>query len=53
MDQYLESPFRIAPPHEQILTTSLEHEVQLDDVIENIGRLRIDETTTPSKPISS
>ena len=56
LDQYLESPF-VTPyiPHENIPATSLEHEVQLDDVIERIGILSLEENETPptKKPGSS
>ena len=40
MDQTLEFPYEApTPPHEEVPATSLEQEVQLDDVIERIERL--------------
>ena len=43
LGQSMESPF-VAPssPHEEVPTTSSELEVQLDDVIERIEKLRLD-----------
>ena len=49
LDQYLEAPFTISsPPREEVPTTLVEHKVQLDDVIERIGRLVLEENETPS-----
>ena len=42
LDQPLEFPYEApTPPHEEVPATSLEQEVQLDDVIERIERLPI------------
>ena len=45
----MEFPYEApTPPHEEVLATSLEQEVQLDDVIERIERLSInDEADQP------
>jgi hypothetical protein len=50
LGQSLESPYE-APsfPHEEVPATSSESEVQLDDVIERIEKLRLDENLTPSQ----
>ena len=48
MDKYLEYPFAsLSPPHEYVLATSQEHEVQLDDVIERIRILNLEENEVP------
>jgi hypothetical protein len=44
----MESPFETPSPHEEDPTTSLEHGVQLDDVIKRIERLNLDGNPTPS-----
>jgi hypothetical protein len=50
LNQSLESPFEaLSPPHEEVPTTSSEHEVCLDDVIERIERLNLDGNATPSQ----
>jgi uncharacterized protein (UPF0335 family) len=52
LDQSLESPFEVpSPPHVEDPTTSSEHEVQLDDVIERIERLNLDGNATPSQSV--
>jgi hypothetical protein len=52
LDQSLESPFEApSPPLEEVLATSSEHEVRLDDVIERIERLNLDENATPSQSV--
>ena len=52
MDQSLESHCEEqSPPHEEVPTTSLEHEVQFDDVIERIERLNLDGNATPSQSV--
>ena len=48
LDQYLEYHFSSPyPPHEYVLATSQEHEVQLDDVIERIRILNLEENEVP------
>ena len=53
MDQSLEFTFEApTPPHEEtheeeVPTTSVEQEAQLDDVIERIGRLNLEENEAP------
>jgi hypothetical protein len=48
LGQSLESPFP-SSPHEEVPVTSSELEVQVDDVIERIEKLRLDENSTPSQ----
>jgi hypothetical protein len=44
----LESLFETScPPHEEVIATSSEHEVHLDDVIERIEKTNIDGNATP------
>jgi hypothetical protein len=50
LDQSLESPFEVPSlPHVEDPATSLEQEVQLDDVIEGIERLNLDGNAVPSQ----
>jgi hypothetical protein len=50
LGQSLESPcVAPSPPHEEFLATSSEPEVQLDDVIKRIEKMRPDENSTPSQ----
>jgi transposase InsO family protein/adenylate kinase family enzyme len=52
LGQSLESPFEApSSPHEEVPATSSEPEVQLDDVIERIEKLRLDENSTPSQSV--
>jgi hypothetical protein len=52
LGQSLESSFVApSPPHEEVPATSSELEVQLDDVVERIEKLRLDENSTPSQSI--
>jgi hypothetical protein len=51
LDQSLESPFEEPSPPHEVLATSLELEVHLDDVIERIERLSLDENSTPSQSV--
>ena len=49
MDQSLESPLATPkPPHEEVHAPSSEHEAQLDDVIDRIGRMNLDATPSQS-----
>ena len=48
LDQYFESPFVAPyPHHEQIISTPLGYELQLDDVIERIRILNLEENEVP------
>jgi hypothetical protein len=50
LGQSMESPFVApSPPHEEFHATSSESEVQLDDVIKKIEKLRLDKNLTPSQ----
>ena len=45
----MEFPYEApTPPHEEVPATSLEQEVQLDDVIERIERLSINDEAPPA-----
>ena len=45
----MEFPYEApTPPHEEVPATSPEQEVQLDDVIERIGRLSINDEAPPA-----
>ena len=49
MDQPLEFPYEApTPPHEELPATSPQQEIQLDDVLERIGRLSINDEAPPS-----
>jgi len=50
LEQSLESPYE-APfsPHEEVFATSSKPQVQVDDVIERIEKLRLDENSKPSQ----
>jgi hypothetical protein len=48
LDQSLQCPFEApSPPHEEVLATSSNPEVHLDDVIERIERANLDENSAP------
>ena len=47
MDQYLEPQFATLSLPYEVPSTSLEQEVQIDDVIETIGRLNREENEAP------
>jgi hypothetical protein len=52
LDQSMESPFEAPfPPREEVLATSSELEVHLNDVIERIERLSLDENSAPSQSV--
>jgi len=49
LDQYLEYPFESPyPPYEEVLTTSWEPKIHLDDVIERIENIILDENSKSS-----
>ena len=48
MDQPLEFPYEApTPPHEEVPATSPRQEIQLDDVIERLGRLNLEGNEAP------
>ena len=48
LNQSPEYPFAtLYPQHEEVHSTSIEHEVQLDDVIERIRMLNLEENEVP------
>ena len=49
LDQPLEFPYEApTPPHEEVLATSPKQEIQLDDVIERLGRLKLEGNEAPA-----
>jgi hypothetical protein len=52
LGQSLESLFEApSSPHEEVLSTSSEHEVHLDEAINKIEKPRLDENSTPSQSV--